>query len=71
MDDSIARDAQAEQAAAGVRSLGHQQAAYYRGLTEGGVPSDVAASVLRDYCWLAWHRAMYPEHPPEVVPGVL
>jgi len=69
LEERLANDAQAEQAAAAQTAIGRMQASYYRGLIEGGVPEDVAGLLLEQMAWVCWHKIQYPDSPPMVMPG--
>lgn len=66
--EEVGRDAIAEQNAAALVTIGRMHATYYASLVGAGMPSTTAERLARDYAWLSWHRTLYPEQTPRVMP---
>ena len=60
----LARDAQFDQAQAGLVQLAQSHSAFYGALLVGGIPESLAADMVRDLLRLQMCKALWPDTPP-------
>ena len=60
----LARDAQFDQAQAGLTQLAQTASTLYAGLVTGGIPEALAGAMVRDMLRLQMCKALWPDTPP-------